>query len=679
MRTLTSTLSAAVAASTRRPYITLTAEDHINHLAQSISTPGNSAAISNACVANDGSIVRVRLTRGGNALQQSFQWQRVSDPASASQWSAWTTFGGGSGNMFEDGGCCVSNNNGTLRAFAQQGSSGNNIYVWTSTNNGQSWSGSPGSVLAPPSNALCKGMSSAGNNDVFFFYDVLGGEALGCSFYSGSWSSLHTWSFSAIPGCSGLAVVWVSASGLYYIIYSDGYTLKECTATSNGATWSTLPDIAPATSTAIGRANPRLTLDSQSGLYTLIVSEIDSGALTGSVYSYPRVRQSADLLHWSSGYILHDATTQYSAALVNTSSATYIISMPSIFQSPAFSQANANQYVDVSSRILSYSRQEHSSKTAKLEIVLDNHDGALSSLVGTQSNYQPISPNTSVILSEGYLTGTPPTTKEVVKVGTYHINQIQFERSPEENQIRLICYDKTRNLDIVNRFQMTYFGQTISWLITEVCARAGFFSPSLPSTSQMSQTVPTFVLQSNQTYRRALDELCNTYALEYFLDQNEVLQFKEKSGGDASVWTYQPEIELVTFGSDDLRGNHVIVTGRPPVGGTIGSLTTSEAYDDSNAHFVGLERLIHVIDQKLTTTAACQLRANFVLAQEQRAEKAHQVVVPANPALQLLDVVTLQDVAGGSQQGGTARIIQQQVHYDAQHATYEQVLDLEGV
>src|SRR5579859_1164000 len=176
MRSISGTLSAAISAQTRRPYVTLSAEDHINHLAQTVTTSGNSDGWSDLCVAGDGSIIRVSLTRGSNAFQQSFQWQRVTDPTQASQWTTWTSFAGGSGNMFQDGGCCVSNNGGILRAFAQRGTGGNTIWQWTSSNNGLSWSASPISVVAPPSSALTKGLASAGNNDCFFIYDVAGGE-----------------------------------------------------------------------------------------------------------------------------------------------------------------------------------------------------------------------------------------------------------------------------------------------------------------------------------------------------------------------------------------------------------------------------------------------------------------------------------------------------------------------
>jgi hypothetical protein len=690
-RTLSSPLSTALTALTRRPAFQLTAEDHILHYSQ-YQTQGTADAWNAACVAADGSIIRVRLTRGSNASQQSFQYQRITDPGNASQWSTWTTFGSGLNNMFQDGGCAVSYNAaaGEIRAFAQAGTSGNAIYYWRSTNNGQTWTTSPIIVLSPPGNALCKGIASCGNNEVFFIYDVSGGENIGCSFYaSGVWSALHAWTLPVISSGAGLDV-WYGSPGpasTYTILYSDGYTLKSCSCNNAGGNWLSAQDVAPATSTAIGRTAPRLFWDSAAlggqGLMHLVCVESDSGLLTGSVYSYPRVRQSADLVHWSNGIIYHDlgcsfGATAFKCTPPSGSAGTryYLASMATVFSTQNFSTSNAAQYVDVSSAVLSYSRQEKVDKPSRLEVTLDNTNGTYNSLVALTGYGQPIALNTSLVLKEGYYTGTPPTTPTTVQTGTYHINQILFERSPDMNQVRLVAYDLSRILDVESRYQMTYSNFALSWLLTEICARAGLFQVALPNTSQMSMGVVTFVLHAGQTYRKALNELCAMFGLDYFLDQNEVMQFRELSSSDTPAWSYQPEIELLSFGGDDLRANHIIVSGKPPTGGQAMALTTAEVYDDTNVHAVGLERLLHLTDQKLTVTGQCSLRASLQLAQEQRAQLSHKVTIALNPALQLLDVVTITD--SGSGQSGNARIIESLAQYTAQHGEYSMTMTLEG-
>jgi hypothetical protein len=183
--------------------------------------------------------------------------------------------------MFQDGSCAISNSAGTLRAFAQRATGGNALWAWTSLDNGVTWSG-PVSVATPPGGALVKGIGSAGNNDVFFLYDVLGGEAMGCSFYAGgAWSALATWSLPTISGGAGVTVVF--ANTVYTLIYSDGYTLTACSFNPSGSVWSAGSVIASSTSNAIGRVSPRLSL--AQGLYTLACVEYDAGTLTGSIYN----------------------------------------------------------------------------------------------------------------------------------------------------------------------------------------------------------------------------------------------------------------------------------------------------------------------------------------------------------------------------------------------------------
>lgn len=678
-RVLSATLATAVGQATRVPTVALTIEDHIQHFA-TYQSPGTADAYHDASLAADGSIVRVQVTRGSNAFQQSLRWQRVTDPTQSTQWQSWTTFGGGSTNCFQDGCCAVSQNpGGTLRAFVLSGS-GSNLWSWSSSNNGASWSSSPTTVLTIPSSGLVKGIASAGNNDVFFLYDVLGGEAIGCSFFSGSsWSALRTWTLATLPGASGLDVYWTGS--VYNIVYSDGYSLKQCTFNPGTLVWMALPDIAPVTNTAIARVNPRLTYDASSSLYNLACVEADSGLLTGSTYSYPRIRQSADLQHWSNGFVAHDISATYGAVLLQRSNdASYLISMPTIQRAPNYSTANTTQYLDSSGAHLSYTRTEQANRPARIELELDNTHGTLSAKVGSASSYQPINLNTSLVLNEGYKTGTAHTTVERVRTGTYRINQIAFLRSPQQNRLKLVGYDLSRNLDLLNRYQVTYNGQTVAWMVTEITTRAGLFRPIVPSTSATAQTIATFVLQAGQPYRHALDDLCSTYHLMYFLDESEVLQFRELSSADTASWSYQPEVELVSFGTDDERGNHIVVTGKPPSGGLVGAITSAEVHDDANEHQVGIERLLHHVDPKLSSSSQCLLKAQFLLAQQQRTQVQHTVTVPLNPALQLLDVVSLSDTpAGGTGQSGNARIMQTSARYEPQRAIYHHELHLEGV
>jgi hypothetical protein len=682
-RSLTTTLSNAVSAKNRRPYINCTIEDHINHLQTSV-TASNSDADCDLCIAADGSLVRVRIQRLGSTVS-SFQYQRITNPTTSAQWTTWSTFSGGSANVFQDGGCAVAQDGSTTIAFVQLATSA--IVNWTSSNNGVSWSG-PNTVLTPPSNALTKGISTAGNADVFFIYDVSGGEAIGASFFTNAWSSIATWtlpSFVNYGSMTGLAVYWDGT--IYHIIYSDGYALHLATCNSNATSWTAQQDIAPAANVnAITRLAPRIA--AFDNLYNLICVEADAGGLTGTIYSYPRLRQSSDLVHWSNGTIMQDVNTTYGVNLVKTtppsaSRAVYVLSaMSGIQLNNDFQSSDTSEYLDVSSKILSYKRVDQLDHPGTLELVLDNANNAIGSAITNygSGSYNPIGLGTLVVLNEGYYTGTPPTSAETVNTGRYHIQKITIERAPGENQLHLTCRDLTYLLDQENRYQVTYTNQTVSYMIQEVCAKAGLLNYSLPGTSQMSTNIVLFTLHAGQRYRAALLEICRVGWLEYFLDQTETLQFRELSSNDSSVWSYQPEIESWSIGTDDIRENHVIVTGKPPVGGGLGAITVGEAYDMTHIHAVGLERLLTSNDQKLVTAALCADSAAFILQQTQRDQYEHVIEVPANPALQLLDVITTTDTSVQSTGvSNTSRILKQDVVFDATKATYSQTIELQGV
>ncbi len=684
MRTIDAAMQSALAANTRRPAIGLTLEDHTNHLT-AYQTPGLVDQWSDVCIANDGSIVRVNLTRGSFGFTSNLQYSRITDPAQAAQWAGVTTFAGASGNMFQDGGCAISNNGGTLRAFAQQGTGGNALYCWTSTTNGASWSG-PTTVVTLAGSALTKGIASAGNSDVFFQYDVVGGDDLGACFLSaGSWSAAQNWGLAHLSAGAGLAVAWTGSQ--YNIAYSDVYSLGSAkySAAGVGGTWSLNTSIAPATSTAIVRLSPRLSL--YDGLYHLCCNEIDSGVVSGAVYSYCRVRESLDFVHWSDGWILHELATRYSgnvfalsAPASGSSGARYYFSSPvSVLSTPAFSSSNPAQYLDASATVLNYTRHERLNRPAELVVVLDNQRGQYNSAINLVGggNAQPITPEATLRLSEGYRVGG---VSDRVASGTYRLARIDIERGPQQNQLRLTGLDLSGRLDRVARWQNTFSGQTIQWLVLEVCARAGLFSVNLVAGSQLSQVIPSFVLQAGQKYRRALDSLCATYGLDYFLDQNETLQVREVQASDSSVWSYQPEIELLSFGGDFQRANHIIASGKPPGSSMPFNLTTSEAYDDTHNQATRVESVLHHVDLKLTTTTQTSSAASLLMYTQQRSQVVHSVVVPLNPALQLIDVITLTDSAApvGVGQSAVCRIIEHRALYDAQKAEYSSQFGLQG-
>jgi hypothetical protein len=329
--------------------------------------------------------------------------------------------------------------------------------------------------------------------------------------------------------------------------------------------------------------------------------------------------------------------------------------------------------------VLSYRRSERINKPAELVALIENSKGAYNGLVNLTggTSYQPVGPGTTLKLSEGYrVSGAPDT----ILTGAYRVMKVALLRTPTQNAIQISGLDLTERLDRKVRWQNMLSSQTLQYLLLEVCARAGIFNPTISGGSQLTQIVPTFVMQANMSYRQALESLCSTYGLDYFLDQAETLQIREIAASDPSVWSYQNEIEQVAFGQDYNRANHVVANGKPP-GGGYQYLASAEVYDTQANAAMRVERLLHHTDFKSTTSAQAQIAANLMLYTEQRAQADTRLVVPLNPALQLIDVITVTDAPAPTSTGQSmiGRIIKHEAIYNAQNAEYESHLSLQGL
>ncbi len=670
MRTLTSSIQNALASTARAPVISAQLFDPIEHYS-AYQTLAIAEGISAACVAGDGSLVRAYVDRPVGAFSATLSIQRVTDPGATSQWSTWTVLS--SANLLRDAGCALSNNAGTLRVFAQSGASPYNLLVWNSTDNGATWSG-PVTIAAI--NATIRGLGSAGQNDVFYAYDASGGEALAVSRYSGgAWSAPASWTLGVLPACVGLDAAWDSANSRYLLAVSDGSQISGYSYTPSGGSWALVGAIAPldsATSQGLSRVYPRLQIFD--AMYNLAYLEVDNGAMTGLSYSYARLRQSPDFSHWSDGLLLSQRwsfdPTWLKAPTPPAGSAGpayYVLNNAYAWRAPLYNPANPQRFLDVSAQVLEARRHEARGKAGQIMLRLSNAGGQYNTL-------SMLGLNTSIQLSEGYhdpSSGAPSS----IAVGIYYIDRYQYLRAPDHNELLITARDATKRLEREARLQTGYSSQPLSWLLTELAARAGLFSVSIPASSQFSQIVPDYIVPAGHTLRRALDDLCAIYSVYYFLDQTETLQFRELASSDAPVWSYQPELETLTIGSDDLRANHVIVTGRA----TAGALVYGESYDFAHLAQTGQERPLYHTDPRLTSGAQASLKAGFLLADEQRAGTHHTISVPAHPGLQLLDAVTLTDSAAPAGTGisTNARISALQMAYDAQRAQFALTLTLE--
>jgi hypothetical protein len=667
VRTLDPNLAAAVSATSQQPAIACIIARSDPQFAAYQSATGTEYR-SAACVAGDGSIVRAHIAQSGGA-SQPLSVQRITDPGQAAQWTTWTQLATG---MNAPAGCAVAWMANAVFVIAQQYGGSYPVVFWTSSDYGQTWSAMRQFPAIPVSPTNVRGIASAGNNDCFILYDVSGGVQIACSFYTGTWGIWQQSTLAPLAAGAGLAVTYIPTTQTYDIAASDGQIIN---AYRFSTTWSSLPVIVPASASGVQHLYPFLL--QLNGGYLLCYNEIDSGAVTSLVYSRPRLLFSRDFQHWSDGYPL-GLTCALGAALLNAISsppsgnagpALYVAGDLQIWRAPQYSMSNPGQYLDVSARVLSFVRKERPNQPGELTLELDNADGALTTAVLNG----PISPNATLTLNEGYVVNGAPDT---ATTGLYRLEQVLLVRSPDESLIRITARDPARWLKWQVRTMRAYTNQTIGWLLTEIGARANLPVAPLPNTPQVGEIVPSFIVPTGTTLAHTLKELCATYDLYWLYDPQNGLTFRELNSGDGASWSYSSDWFALSIGwsGDDDRATHIIITGKPlsPT-----QLCAAESVDYSACAAVNQDRIIHVANPRITTNAEASVKAGLMLADEQRAHSIYQLTVAGNPALQVLDVVTITDGALGLSY--TVRITDLHVAYEARRVTYLMTCAAEAV
>ncbi|HLQ33382.1 MAG TPA: hypothetical protein VK457_11895 [Chloroflexota bacterium] len=665
MRTLTPTLAAAVGASGRQPAVQLKlADDKEHYTLYRLDAPAKPVDGCAAAVAADGSLVRAALFDNGGAGNADLAVQRITDPAVAGQWTAWTTLLAAGCEASQP--LALSLNSGSaLRLFYADGpSAAATIKVFESATNGASWTG-PSTVFAGASSFFY--LASAGNDDLFACRNTAVG-VWDVQFFkksAGVWQAPVTWSLGTLSSMYGIAAAWNGSA--YFVALSAWYTAGiaiEAYQFDGAATWTDLNFVVPLDGSNLGFQFRLPSVRLVDGLYRLTYVEHDDGSIDGALYDRYRIARSLDFTHWSAGLPASPQTlTSASGAPFVKAFGYYFVTTPSFtFAWPVYSAGDASRNSDVSAQLLSYEREELLLRAGEVRVVVSNQGGQFSS--SPSGGPTGLAKNGTLVLNEGYVTAAGA---ELVNVATALVEHWYFSRAPGENQLVIAALDQSRWLDNEAPLLLGYKTRSVLWLAIEIAARAGLFQVFWPGTAAMGQVLASFVVQPGQTWRQALQRLVEAYSLEYAVRADGSLVLHDPSEGAASVWTWQNEIESAQLGQTDLAANHVRVFAQN---------VQAEAWDYTAAEAVSVERYQHVVDRALGSNAQAAIRAGNELLLEQRTGRGGEIHVPINPGLEVLDVVTVVDAAINLNQ--TYRCHGVSAAMDVLRGTFDMRLDLTG-
>lgn len=653
-RTLPQAILDALAAAGAEPSISVTSNDLMNRSAHLATTPGP-VARTKLLLTSAGSVLRAALSQGADPNTVTIF--RVTDPTNAAQWQAAGT--AITTDALATAGVELVQTGSTIACFYIRSSDFSLCYR-SSTNDGQSWSAEVVYRTGAPPNNLnyITGIAAISTTNVIVAAAVNSYSASGLfqsisgAAYVSVGPTSPTWA-----GIRGLAVdtsksPYVFVAGVQMRNTASGFAAAATTLA--GSTWSAFTAIAPMDTgtNGLSYAYPTVHYNAADGYYYAAVSLQDSGAVSGLVQNRVYLFRSTDAVTWQHLTSLGNVT-QLETHLFFSAGALYALDNQSVYQAPS----PLSPY-DLTADVLALQIHEQASQPTRFALTLSNQNG--------QYNAQPqLRDNARLAISLGY-NGTTILTHYA------YIDAVEYRCSPDSQEVIITARDLSKFLDQINTIYRLYAGATIATLATTICALANVALAPLPSTSQFSQTIPSFAILNGESFLQALKRLADVYDFELSTTTTPSVKLTERAAADAVTFAYSTDTLGIAWQLSADQPNIIRVVGASP-----GSTNLfAEAIDSTNLAASGAHRFRQIVDRMIGSSVQAQLKANLALRDEQTRSQSGTLTVSLNPQLELLDVISITDdrIGLASQH---ARIMAILTTIDFDNGEWIQHLDLE--
>lgn len=582
-----------------------------------------------ACLAPDGSLV-VAYVAGATVKAT-----RIPDPSVAAQWTAGYTTVSADGR--ESAGVALCDNGVTVRLLFQQGSS-TDIRYCDSLDNGVSWS-APASLFALGKTCYGIGFVDVNFSTVFVAYDNTGGGTVRLAVwrFGGVWAGVD-WTNGDLNTLTGIAVA-KDGLGNYGVVLAGqgvaGQPYSILSAVYNaGHVWSGVQAVR-GVDLALGilLRYPHLTT-SANGVYRLTYQEQDNGSSDGLVYVRVSRMSSADFVHWTAPIASPQAGIGHGAVWTTHALGDVLASADAALFSPAYNPGS--MYRDVSSDIIRLELAEQQSQPARLTVVLDNSTGIYTNLPALKHHAQ-------LQLSQGYV--------GVGLVATHllYVDNWTFGRAADVNEVTIVASDQSRYLALEAQYPVSYANRALSYLAPDLATYSGALAPMADDGAAVwSSNVSAYQLASGRTVGSALLRLLSAFDCDYLIRlqavagvafaNSEAWSFVNASPSQPAIWTYNLEPESYDVESNGERANHIVVRGPVTV-----PTAVAEVFDTAELTIADRERFALIIEPLAVTAALAVTVAAVMLNREKRLGTRVTLTVGPNPALELLDAVTIND------------------------------------
>lgn len=653
MRTLSTTLQAAVKAQNQEPTLSVTLQDLATRwttLASGLAD-GRFSLVTN----QNGALACAALSQGADPNTIS-TWV-VSNPTTAASWTSARTAITADAAASAGVSLCMLPNY-TIRCHYQR-TSDLAICLRDSTDNGVTFGAEQVLAAAPLAvGNLCYGICSDGASVWAIFASYSNAACILYRWTGTAWSNegpaSPTWGLMRGISCTnaGGSGYTYFACGVQTRAYQTGIALGFFYYNQSAGTYTGISTIVPLDTPSLGLsyAPPTIWYGSD-GLFYVATTLVDDGSLSGTAGNRTTIYRTTPTSYAFGPYAHLGQAFQYGCAALISGGQLVLAGAPSTVFSPAPAAAT-----DLSNDVLALHLTDAPHTPSHATITLANDQGQYNSVL-------PLRADASLTISLGY--GT-----ETVTTHSLLIDSIHSSANADTQTVEITARDHLRDFTYHTGRILAYTNQTVSAILQSIVQQAGATLGTLPGTSQFSTAVPCFLIKPGDTWQQALDRLAAIYLFDAWCDSTPQIRVVDRSPGDASTWTYSTDqILALAYGQVGGQPNTIRVTGTTSGGQAV----FADVVDSADLQSYGRQKLVLVVEKMCDTAAKCSLRANQELRDAKAARTSAQLTVPLNPAHELMDVITITDsaLAITSQ---TLRIHAMTWHIDTETGTWDHIL-----
>jgi hypothetical protein len=667
MRTLTSTLLAAQKQAASVPYIKIEAVNKIAGVSRynwSRLYNGSEDDYFHALtIPGDGSMVRARITPVSD--NRKLYYQRVSNPGPGSDFSQWTY-----ANQY----------GAVVTAAASLGAEVSIFWIKTnreirrikSTDYGVNWGSAE--LLDYSQTTAIYGIAAAckpGGNIAVFIADT--STLYVMKYVSGQWQARTAWD-KTTGNLSGVACVYdgdwnLLVTGkdtagnfkLWSLVYGDGGDVSA-------GTWSVLKELASAPSG--GDYEYKQPFLDKTDVHRCFYTEKYSGI---EAYNRPYGSHTLPGAHYYDGFWSEptpfNLSCEYGLAMAHYGNYGWLASPNGVWRAYLGSQS-----LDLTADIVSV-RQEIDKAAGTLTVELKNDDGKYAApgqgdiVVLEQGCQLEFSPGYRTVAGDEYSAGQ-----------SYCLESIEHISAGGKASVILRARDGWGALsDWDARHQMRWNKTTSDYsvkdIIAVVLARAGLKLEVKSQSSTITGFYPDFTVSPNDSGINVIEKLFSFAPDVIFVEGNKAYLVNPQST-DGSEYSY--------------GAGHAILEGSYRQGALGTNRAQVEGYDTSQGKMILVDsfdwdeidrlydRIRHVEDRNLNTTAKGYQRGEALLRKAELAAVGGAMLVPINCGQQLYDVIEVTDARAGLA-AAKRRVLGMTLIYRPQRGEYLQRLELGGV